>query len=84
MNKLGKIHLAFIRGDYAIGKDSGLIDLVLVGDKLNMEEVERVKRKTEKLIRRKIAILILTIKEYDKLQNSLQKKPVFTLFNGNK
>ena len=28
LEKLGAVQLAFIRGDYAIGKDSGLIDLL--------------------------------------------------------
>jgi len=47
IQKLGEIHLAFIRGDYAIGKDSGLIDLVIVGDHINLKELNRVKNKTE-------------------------------------
>ena len=79
LNKLGKIHLAFIRGDYAIGKDSGLIDLVLVGDKLNLEEIERVRIKTEILINRKIAILVLTKSEYIKLSSNFRTEPKLIL-----
>lgn len=80
INKVGSIELAFIRGDYAIGKDSGLIDLVLVGEKLNAAEIERVKTKTESLIDRKINILILKAGEYKKLGLTFQKEPMLILF----
>ncbi len=70
INKLGDVHLAFIRGDYAIGKDSGLIDLVVVGNKINMDELKRVTSKTEKLIDRKINILVLSKNEYVKLEDN--------------
>ncbi len=79
LNKLGKLHLAFIRGDYASGKDSGLIDLVLVGDDLNMEEIERVRIKTESLINRKIAVLVLTKSEYAKLLANFKNEPKLIL-----
>jgi len=75
INKLGDVRQAFIRGDYAIGKDSGLIDLVLVGSDINTEEVERVKRKTELLINRKISVLILSNDEYTNLQKNFSKEP---------
>ncbi len=71
INKLGSLDFAFIRGDYATGKDSGLIDLVLVGENLNHEEIERVKIKTEVLINRKISILVLTICEFENLKSTL-------------
>ena len=37
IRKLGTIQLAFIRGDYAIGQDTGLIDLVVVGNSINVK-----------------------------------------------
>ncbi|MBN2425569.1 MAG: ArsR family transcriptional regulator [Calditrichaceae bacterium] len=82
LHKIGKLELAFIRGDYALGKDSGLIDLVIVGEDINLEEVERVRLKTEKLINRKIVILNLTKEEYQKLQGNFQKASCFILFSN--
>jgi len=79
LNKLGDVHLAFIRGDYAIGKDSGLIDLVVVGDSINMEELERVRQKTEKLIERKISVLVLKKSEFKNLKDSLLQENVLVL-----
>ena len=70
LNNLGELDLALIRGDYAIGKDSGLIDLVIVGSHVNINELERVRLKTEKLISRKISILTLSKSEFNKLRNN--------------
>jgi len=79
LQKLGDVQLAFIRGDYAVGKDSGLIDLVMVGETINKKELERVRQKTEKLIDRKISILVLNGEEYAKLKDNLQKEAVLVL-----
>ena len=80
IQKLGHLKLAFIRGDYAIGQDSGLIDLVLVGENINIKETERVKSKTEKLIKRKISILVLNLKEYNNLKDNFNRDPLLILY----
>lgn len=82
INKAGDIHLAFIRGDYAIGNDSGLIDLVIVGDRLNDEEIERVREKTETLIDRKISLLKLSINEYKNLKEKFNTESALVLFKN--
>jgi hypothetical protein len=83
INKTGDIYTAFLRGDYAMGKDSGLIELVVVGDDLNTEEINRVRKKTEKLIDRKISILILTRDEYQNLKPKFKKESILTLLEPN-
>jgi len=82
INKLGEIELAFIRGDYAVGKDSGLIDLVIVGKQINQTELERVRRKTEGLISRKISALVLNPDEYLKLENNFNREHIFILLES--
>ena len=81
LNNLGTISLAFVRGDYAVGKDTGLIDLVFVSEAINPEELERIKLKTEKLIMRKISVLILSEDEYMKLKDNFSKEPMLILLN---
>lgn len=80
--KLGNIHTAFIRGDYAAGRDSGLIELVVVGNDINIDELERVRKKTEKLINRKIALIILKYTEYKKLKNKFDDEGKLILLDG--
>lgn len=82
LNKLGPVNIAFIRGDYAAGHDSGLIDLVIVGDNINQTELERVRKKTESLISRKISALVLTQKEHNKLKSNFEKEPCLILLRN--
>lgn len=80
LHNIGDLQKAFVTGDYALGHDSGLIDLVLVGQNLNGAEVERVRLKTEDLIDRKIRILILTPAEYDKLSQKFAQESILILW----
>ena len=58
IKKFGKIEAAYLIGDYARGADSGLIDIVVVGD-VNIFELNRISEKTEKTISRKIRSLVI-------------------------
>jgi len=84
LDKLGDVRTAFIRGDYALGNDSGLIDLVAVGNNINLQELERVKTKTENLINRKISVLVLKEDEFEKLRNNFEKETVLVLLEDQK
>ncbi|RYE26047.1 MAG: ArsR family transcriptional regulator [Sphingobacteriales bacterium] len=61
MGQLESIHLC---GDYAMGKDSGIIDLILVGD-IDKEYLVSVVAKAEKLINRKIRFLTYEANEWN-------------------
>jgi DNA-binding transcriptional ArsR family regulator len=80
IDNIGNLNMAFVRGDYAVGIDSGLIDLVLVGESLNKPEIERVRLRTEALIKRKISILVLSDTEYKSLENNFNHLPKLMLF----
>lgn len=83
LERLGNVEMVLLLDDYAMGKDTGIVDLVLVGkiDKLNLDDIVK---KTEKYIRRKIRTLILTSSEYLKLEDDLKKRPILELWNRNK
>ncbi len=68
VSRLGDLEFAFISGDYAKGMDSGLIDLVLVGN-VDKDQAEKLALKIEKIIKRKIRLLILDSEEFASLQN---------------
>jgi len=78
---LGEVQSAFIIGDYAKGKDSGIIDLVLIGE-INQKILQQLIEKTEKLINRKIRPMILTKKEFNKLNKTLDIKHAFPIWSG--
>jgi len=59
LNELGGLRQAWLIGDFASGRDSRIIDLLLVGDDINSEYLLSLIGKAEKLVDRKIRYLIL-------------------------
>lgn len=72
--RLGDLELALLLDDYAVGKDSGLIDLVLVGN-IDRRNVDDLVAKTEKYIGRRIRALIMSRSEYDEAESMLSNRP---------
>lgn len=71
LTRLGTLKEAFITGDYAEGRDSGIIDLVMVGD-IDQSYLQECVVKAEKLIQRRVRTLVLS--EYEFEQNRKQLK----------
>lgn len=61
--KLGKVYYAFVVGDYANGSDSGIIDLVIIGN-INDVYLKRYVNKAEKLISRKIRVQVMDLETF--------------------
>jgi hypothetical protein len=81
LKDLGTVNQAFITGEYARGIDSGLIDLVLVGE-IENDVLERLTRKTEELISRKIRTLVLNDIEFNNLKSRLFEKHILLLWTN--
>jgi len=79
LERLGNLELAFVLDDYAMGRDSGLIDLVLVGA-IDQENLSDLVRKTEGYIGRKIRVLSLTRPEFTRLRPELVRRPRILLW----
>ncbi len=58
--QIGDLELAYVTGDFAKGRDSRIIDLVLVGQNLDNNYISTLVNKAESLIDRKIRYLVLT------------------------
>ena len=54
LERMGPVQKILLVGDYAQGLDSGTIDVVLIGNKLNTEYIEALEEKVEGLIERKV------------------------------
>ncbi len=70
IRRLGSVELAFVTGDYARGIDSGLIDLVIVGE-IDKAYFDQLSEKIEGLIGRKIRGLLLKKEEFQRLKDRL-------------
>lgn len=64
VKRLGNLHIAFIVGDYALGKDTGKIDLVLIGQ-VNHTYLEKLIKKAEDILQRKINVEVISTTDYD-------------------
>ena len=78
LNHLGDLELALLVDDYAEGKDSGIIDLVLVGN-IDREYLQQLVQSAEKHIKRKVRTLVLAHADYTALKPSLAKRPQVVL-----
>ncbi len=74
VNRLGDLEKAYLIDDYAEGKDTGIIDLLLVGN-INQYHLNDLSRKTERYIKRKIRSLVLSREEFDELKPTLENRP---------
>lgn len=81
LTRLGILHVAFITGDYAKGRDTGIIDLVLVGE-IDQAYLQECVAKAEKLINRKVRTLVLTEPEFELNRKSLNPDQALLLWQA--
>jgi hypothetical protein len=57
-NKIGDVKKIMILGDYAKGIDSGLIEILIVGDNINKDYLDQISPKIQKKIKRKVNFFV--------------------------
>jgi DNA-binding transcriptional ArsR family regulator len=80
VKRLGNLKQAFVIDDYAEGKDSGLIDLVLIGE-IDRDNLEDLVAKTERYIRRKIRTLVMTERDFNSSEGIFRGRPMLMLWS---
>jgi predicted transcriptional regulator len=83
VNRLGDLEAAYLIGDYAEGKDTGIIDLILVGN-INNYHLADLSKKTERYINRKIRTLVLSSTEYATFKEKMKTQTHLLLWEGKK
>jgi len=81
LSKLGDIHSAYIVGDYARGMDSGIIDLILVGE-VDKAYLQNLIDKVEPMLHRKVRYLTLSADELEKFKATLKLEEAIELWSG--
>ena len=81
--RLGELELAYLIDDYAEGKDTGIIDLVLVGN-IDPYHLDDLSRKSERYIKRKIRSLVLNRDEYKQFEAKIKSSPHILIWKANK
>ena len=70
IKKIGDVETAYLVGDYAKGIDSGLIDMIFIGN-IDKVELDHIAERRGKDISRKIRPMVLTAKELRSLWSQL-------------
>lgn len=79
--RLGDLEQAYLLDDYAEGKDTGIIDLLLVGD-IDPYHLNDLTRKTERYIKRKIRPLVVSRDEFETFDASISQRPRLLLWKA--
>jgi predicted transcriptional regulator len=83
ITRLGNLERAYLVDDYAEGKDTGIIDIIVVGD-IDQYHLNDLSRKTERYIKRKIRSLVLSNEEYQALLPKLNMHPKVLIWETKK
>jgi len=83
VTRLGDLESAYLLDDYAEGKDTGIIDLLLVGN-IDQYHLNDLSRKTERYIKRKIRSLVLSRDEFKAFEPKLKKIPNILIWEAKK
>ena len=71
--RLGQVQAVYILDDYALGKDSGLIDLLIIGQ-VRAELLAEYVRITEEKIKRKLRVLVLSDDKFGRTKDTYLAK----------
>ena len=83
VTRLGDLERAYLLDDYAEGKDTGIIDLLLVGN-IDQYHLNDLSRKTERYIKRKIRSLVLSRDEFKAFEPRLKIFPNILIWQTKK
>ena len=82
VTRLGRLERAYLIDDYAEGKDTGIIDLILVGE-IDQFHLNDLTKKTERYIKRKIRCLVLSNAEFEELKIKIKDRPRILIWEAN-
>ena len=81
IHRIGNLMCIYLTGDFARGKDSPVIDLILVGENIDREYLARKVVQAEELVGRKVSYVVLNPKEADRHLLKLKKTDLLPLWN---
>ncbi|MCF8367416.1 MAG: ArsR family transcriptional regulator [Bacteroidales bacterium] len=82
LEKLGHLDKAYVTGDFAKGINNEIIDLIFVGDDIDVEYLIRLIDKTEKLIKRKIRYVVFGRDEFMTFAKSQKESDLLILWKN--
>jgi DNA-binding transcriptional ArsR family regulator len=82
IHRIGNLMAVFLTGDFARGKDSPVIELILVGEEIDREYLARKVAQAEELVGRKVSYTLFDLAEAEKHLAEMQSTDLFPLWNN--
>ena len=82
IHRIGNLISVYLTGDFARGKDSPVIDLILVGENIDREYLARKVMQAEELVGRKVSYVVLNPDEADGHLLKLKNSDILPLWNN--
>jgi predicted nucleotidyltransferase len=82
IHRLGNLVCIYLTGDFARGKDSPVIDLILVGENIDREYLARKVMQAEELVGRKVSYVVLDPDEAECHLMKLKKSDLLPLWSN--
>jgi hypothetical protein len=82
IHRIGNLICIYLTGDFARGKDSPVIDLILVGEDIDREYLARKVVQAEELVGRKVSYVVLQPDEADCHLMKVKQSDLLLLWNS--
>lgn len=82
IHRIGNLICVYLTGDFAQGKDSPVIELILVGDDIDRDYLTRKIMQAEKLVGRKVSYIVLANDEADRHLLNVKDSDLFPLWSS--
>jgi len=82
IHRIGNLICIYLTGDFAHGKDSPVIELILVGENIDREYLARKVMQAEELVGRKVSYVVLNPEEADNHLLNVKPTDLLPLWNS--
>ena len=84
VEQLGRVEEVYLTGDFACGKESTTIEMLIIGENLNIQYLDNLVTKSESLIKHTIKYTLIQPADYIELAATYKKEELLLLWKRNK
>ncbi len=80
IERLGMVDIVYLTGDFACGKESQCIEMLIVGENINTQYLDQLIKKSQSLIKRTILYTLFTPEKFKELAGNIKKDELLLLW----
>ena len=80
VHRIGSLREVYLTGDFARGKDSQVIELIMVGSEIDREYLAKKVHQAEELVGRKVSYVILSLEEAGEHLRKMKQSDLLTMW----